>query len=86
MAAYTTLSDDQKAKLLAALKKKQLSEPAARPSLADPSSVPTAIVEEFNSISDGHMCLEPLADNKVSGRGHQPGSTVEDDSLDVGDR
>lgn len=59
VAQYTTLSDEQKDKMLTALRAKMAAaQGEAEAAPVDVSSMPTAIVEEMNSISDGHFALE----------------------------
>jgi len=71
VAQYTTLNEAQKEKLLAALKAKQAAdqnhEVAAQMwGEVDPNPLPTGIVEEFNSISDGHINLQMPTKGKVA--------------------
>jgi F-type H+-transporting ATPase subunit alpha len=59
VAQYTTLSDQQKQKMLTALRAKMAAaQGEAEAAPVDASSMPTAIVEEMNSISDGHFALQ----------------------------
>eukprot|EP00240_Pyramimonas_obovata_P002894 CAMPEP_0118931226 /NCGR_PEP_ID=MMETSP1169-20130426/7637_1 /TAXON_ID=36882 /ORGANISM="Pyramimonas obovata, Strain CCMP722" /LENGTH=673 /DNA_ID=CAMNT_0006873703 /DNA_START=46 /DNA_END=2067 /DNA_ORIENTATION=+ len=67
VAQYTTLSEEQKEKMLAALRAKAAAaEGEAAPArAADVAALPTPIVEEFNSISDGHINLQMSSEGKV---------------------
>lgn len=52
MSKYQTLSEEQKAKILAALEKQRAAEQPA----ASATELPTESIEEFISISDGQVC------------------------------
>ncbi|KAK9792239.1 hypothetical protein WJX73_003401 [Symbiochloris irregularis] len=65
IAQYTTLSDAQKAKLLAALERQvAAATPAAAPAHV-PGMMPTEVVEELMSIADGQVVLHKDADATV---------------------
>jgi len=58
MSKYQTLSEEQKAKIQAALEKKLRDEQAAADAAAGPNDVTTELVEEYISIADGQLVLE----------------------------
>eukprot|EP00878_Enallax_costatus_P010679 GHUV01011155.1.p1 GENE.GHUV01011155.1~~GHUV01011155.1.p1 ORF type:complete len:682 (+),score=208.59 GHUV01011155.1:600-2645(+) len=59
MSKYQTLSEEQKEKLSAMLEKKKAAEAAVMALSVGPGEVKTETVEEFISIADGQVVLEP---------------------------
>jgi len=77
MDKYQTLSEEQKAKIKAALEKKMAEEQASQDSQLAEGEIATELVEEYISIADGQLVLDPpLSSPNSNGAAYRPNSRL----------